>query len=93
LSNAKAIKATVYASITGMIGIFFMRYDLVHDTLIYPMATLKRSEYQLPPTFIEYFPSATEFAIGFGGIGLALFMYYLADKVFNLDETEGAHHS
>lgn len=84
-SNATAIKPMVFASLSGMIGIFFMRYDLVHDTLIYPMATLKRSEYQLPPTFIEYFPSATEFAIGFGGIGITLFLFYLAEKLFNLD--------
>lgn len=87
VSNAKAIKATIYASITGMVGIFFMRYDLVHDTFIYPMQTLKINEYELPPTFIEYFPSATEFAIGFGAIGVALLMYYVAEKVFNLDET------
>ena len=87
LSNAKAIKATVYASITGMVGIFFMRYDLVHDTLLYPMRTLKISEYELAPTFLEYFPSFAEFAIGFGGIGLCLFFYYIADKVFNLDES------
>lgn len=88
VSNAKAIKATVYASITGMVGIFFMRYDLVHDTLLYPMRTLKISEYELPPTFLEYFPSFAEFAIGFGGIGISLFLYYVADKVFNLDETQ-----
>lgn len=92
VSNAKAIKATVYASITGMVGIFFMRYDLVHDTLLYPMRTLKISEYELAPTFLEYFPSFAEFAIGFGGIGISLFLYYVADKVFNLDETEGSHH-
>lgn len=91
LSNAQAVKATVYASITGMIGIFFMRYDLVHDTLIYPMTLLKRSEYQLPPTFLEYFPSPAEFAVGFGGIGLCLFLYYVAEKVFNLDETSSHH--
>lgn len=90
LSNAKAIKATVYASLAGMVGIFFMRYGLVHDTLLHPMTTLKRAEYELAPTFVEYFPSATEFAIGLGGIGLSLFLYYLADKIFNLDET--AHH-
>jgi molybdopterin-containing oxidoreductase family membrane subunit len=90
LSNAKAIKATVYASIAGMVGIFFMRYGLVHDTLLYPMRTLKISEYELPPTFLEYVPSVTEFAIGLGGIGLSLLMYYLADKIFNLDET--SHH-
>ena len=91
-SNAQAIKATVYASIAGMVGIFFMRYGLVHDTLIYPMTTLKRNEYELAPTFIEYFPSLTEWAIGLGGIGLCLALYYVAEKVFHLDETEGAHH-
>lgn len=91
-SNAQAIKATVYASIAGMVGIFFMRYGLVHDTLLYPMTTLKRSEYELAPTFLEYFPSPTEFAIGLGGIGLSLLLYYVAEKVFNLDETEGSHH-
>jgi molybdopterin-containing oxidoreductase family membrane subunit len=75
-----------------MIGIFFMRYNLVHDTLIYPMQTLKVREYQLPPGFVGYFPSATEFAIGFGGVGIALFLYYVANKVFNLDDTPSAHH-
>ncbi|MBE0491442.1 MAG: polysulfide reductase NrfD [Sulfurospirillum sp.] len=86
LSNAEAIKPMVYASLTGMVGIFFMRYDLVHDTLIYPMDTLKRSDYQLPPGFIDYFPSLAEFAIGFGGIGIAIFLFYIAEKVFNLDD-------
>lgn len=84
-SQAKAIKAMVWSSLLGMIGVFFMRYDLVHDTLIYPMQTLKVREYQLPPTFIEYFPSLTEISIGFGGIGVALLLYFLANKVFNLD--------
>lgn len=84
-SNAKAVKPMVYVSLLGMVGIFFMRYDLVHDTLIYPMQTLKITEYQLAPTWIEYFPSPTEFAIGFGGIGLAIFLYYLAEKVFDLN--------
>jgi|GEM_PF-7003002 len=69
-----------------------MRYGLVHDTLLYPMTTLKRAEYQLAPSFVDYFPSATEFMIGFGGIGLSLIMYYFADKIFNLDESEHAHH-
>jgi molybdopterin-containing oxidoreductase family membrane subunit len=84
-TNAQAIKPMVYASLTGMIGIFFMRYDLVHDTLVYPMDMLKRSEYQLPPTLLHYFPSPTEMAIGFGGIGLTLLGLYVAEKVFNLD--------
>lgn len=85
LSNGRALKPMVYASLTGMVGIFFMRYDLVHDTLIYPMTMLKRTEYQLPPTFLEYFPSITEIAIGFGGIGITIALFYIAEKMFNLD--------
>jgi molybdopterin-containing oxidoreductase family membrane subunit len=74
-----------------MVGIFFMRYNLVHDTLVYPMQTLKVREYQLPPGMVSYFPSATEFAIGFGGIGIALMMYYVASKVFKLDDEPHTH--
>jgi len=85
LSNAQAVKPMVYASLTGMIGIFFMRYDLVHDTLVYPMTMLKRNEYQLPPSLIHYFPSVTEMAIGFGGIGITILGLYLAEKIFNLN--------
>lgn len=90
-SNGEAIKPLVWASLSGMIGIFFMRYNLVHDTLVYPMQTLKVREYQLPPGMVEYFPSATEFAIGFGGIGIALMMYYVASKVFKLDDEPHTH--
>ena len=55
VSKAKAIKTLIYASISGMVGIFFMRYDLVHDTLVYPMQTMKTREYQLVPTWVRYF--------------------------------------
>ena len=85
VSNGQAIKPMVYASLTGMVGIFFMRYDLVHDTQLMPLQTLKIREYQLPPTFIEYFPSFAEIGVSIGGIGVCLVMYYLADKLFNLD--------
>jgi molybdopterin-containing oxidoreductase family membrane subunit len=91
-SKGKAIKTMVYASATGMIGIFFMRYDLVHDTQLFPMQTLKTTEYQLAPQWVSYFPSFAEIAIAAGGIGLCLLMYYVADKLFDLDETtEGTH--
>lgn len=84
-SKGKNIKALVWASITGMIGIFFMRYDLVHDTQLMPLNPLKLREYQLPPTFIEYMPSFAEIGISIGGIGVCFIMYYLAEKLFNLD--------
>ncbi len=85
LSNGKAIKTMVFASLGGMVGIFFMRYDLVHDTQLYPMQTLKLREYQLPPTFIEYFPSTTEIFIALGAIGIAITLYYIGDKILYLE--------
>jgi molybdopterin-containing oxidoreductase family membrane subunit len=91
-SKGKAIVTMVYASAAGMVGIFFMRYDLVHDTQLFPMQTLKTTEYQLAPQWVEYFPSFAEISISAGGIGLCLLLYYMADKLFELDETaEGSH--
>ncbi len=85
LSNGKAIRTMVFASLGGMVGIFFMRYDLVHDTQLYPMQTLKLREYQLPPSFIEYFPSTTEIFIALGAIGIAITLYYIGDKILYLE--------
>ena len=79
-----------WASMSGMIGIFFMRYNLVHDTQLKPLQMLKTTEYQLPPTWIHYFPSITEMMISLGGLGLCVAMYYAGTKFFNLDADE--HH-
>ena len=87
-SYGKAIKSLVYASFTGMIGIFFMRYDLVHDSQVAPMMALKTREYQLPPSWVEYTPSAVEWMIGIGAIGLLFIMYYTAEKLFDLDHSK-----
>lgn len=91
-SKGRAIKAMVYASISGMVGIFFMRYDLVHDTQLAPMMPLKIREYSLPPGLVEYIPTATEWMISLGAIGLAFMMYYTADKFFNLDHDPEESH-
>lgn len=88
ISKGKNIKGMVWASILGMIGIFFMRYDLVHDTQVMPLQLLKHREYQLPPTFIEYIPSFAEIGVSIGGIGVCFVMYYLADKFFELDHNK-----
>ena len=74
-----------WASLSGMVGIFFMRYNLVHDTQLKPLQMLKTTEYQLVPTWVEYFPSSTEIMISLGGVGLCLFLYYVGTKLFNLD--------
>jgi len=79
-----------WASMSGMIGIMFMRYNLVHDTQLKPLQMLKKTEYQLAPEWVEYLPSSTEVMISLGGVGLCLAMYYVGTKVFNLDADE--HH-
>ncbi len=85
VNRGKNIKAVVWSSILGIIGIFFMRYGLVHDTQVMPLQTLKIREYQLSPSFVEYMPSFAEIAVSLGGVGVCFVMYYLAEKYFNLD--------
>jgi molybdopterin-containing oxidoreductase family membrane subunit len=77
-----------WISMSGMVGIFFMRYNLVHDTQLKPLQMMKTREYQLAPDWIHYFPSSTEIMISLGGLGLCLLLYYVGTKVFNLDEEE-----
>jgi molybdopterin-containing oxidoreductase family membrane subunit len=80
--------AMFYASLTGMIGVGFMRYNLIHDTQLKPLQMLKTHEYQLAPTWIHYAPSAVEWMITLGGVGLCIALYYLGSKFFNLDADE-----
>jgi len=75
-----------WASLIGMVGIFFMRYNLVHDTQLKPLQMMKTREYQLPPEWVHYFPSSTEIMISLGAVGLCVAMYYAGTKFFNLDE-------
>jgi len=77
--------AMFWASLIGMVGIFFMRYDLVHDTQLKPLQMMKTREYMLPPEWVHYFPSSTEIMISLGGLGIVLLLYYVGTKVFSLD--------
>ncbi len=84
-TGGKAHVALVFASLSGMVGIFFMRYNLVHDTQLKPLQMLKKVEYQLPPEWVHYFPSATEMMISIGGLAFCIAMYWVGTKAFNLD--------
>jgi molybdopterin-containing oxidoreductase family membrane subunit len=77
-----------WASLSGMVGIFFMRYNLVHDTQLKPLQMMKTREYMLAPDWVHYFPSSTEIMISLGGLGLCVAMYYAGTKFFNLDADE-----
>jgi Ni/Fe-hydrogenase subunit HybB-like protein len=85
-SGGKNLVGMFWASLIGMVGIFFMRYDLVHDTQLKPLQMMKITEYQLPPEWVHYFPSAAEIMIRLGGLGICIAMYYAGTKFFNLDE-------
>jgi molybdopterin-containing oxidoreductase family membrane subunit len=86
LTKWRSVTTYVWTSAIGMVGIFFMRYDLVHDTQLKPLQMMKTHEYQLPPSWVEYFPSSTEIMISLGGLGLCMLLYYLGTRAFNLDE-------
>ncbi len=77
-----------WVSLSGMVGIMFMRYNLVHDSQLKPLQMMKKSEYQLPPEWIHYAPSATEIMISLGGLGICMALYWVGTKMFNLDEEE-----
>ncbi len=85
-SMGKNVVGMYWGSFIGMIGIFFMRYDLVHDTQLKPLQMMKTGEYMLPPEWVHYFPSATEMMISLGGLGICILLYYIGTRLFNLDE-------
>ncbi len=85
-SGGRNVTGMFWASLSGMVGVFFMRYNLVHDTQLKPLQMMKIKEYQLAPTWVDYFPSSSEIMISLGGLGLCLMLYYVGTKVFNLDE-------
>ncbi|MDD2399428.1 MAG: polysulfide reductase NrfD [Sulfurovum sp.] len=81
----KNLTGMFWASLSGMVGVFFMRYNLVHDTQLKPLQMMKTTEYQLAPTWVHYFPSMAEIMISLGGLGLCILLYYVGTKLFNLD--------
>ncbi|MDY0194566.1 MAG: NrfD/PsrC family molybdoenzyme membrane anchor subunit [Sulfurovaceae bacterium] len=89
-SKGQDTKKLFFASLSGMVGIFFMRYNLVHDTQLKPLQMMKKELYQLPPEWVHYFPSAAEIMISLGGLGICLALYYVGTKLFNLDSD--THH-
>jgi len=91
MSKGKNLGALVWASFFGLVGVFFMRYDMVHNAQVFPMQTLKIREYQLPPSLVEYTPSSTEWMIALGAIGLAILIYQVGTKLFDL-EPHDEHH-
>jgi len=75
--------ASFIAAIMSMVGLFFMRYDLVIAGQVVPLDVI--DQLPLPVTYLSYFPSWVELAVvclGFGFVGLA---YLFAEKKLDLD--------
>jgi len=83
------IKATLVASISAVIGSFFMRYDLVIAGQLYPMRAATPGAGVQGATangFVTYVPSFTEIAIVIGAISFCCFLYLAAERFLNLNE-------
>ena len=81
--RTRTVFGVMLASLLSTIGIFFMRYDLVIAGQMVPM----REEFG-GPALLGYLPSAAEIAIVVGAVATCLFLYTMAEKLFDL---EGGH--
>lgn len=74
------------AAIPALVGYFFSRYNLVEGLQLYPKLMQKTREYQEAAAMITgYVPSFTEVALSLGGIGVAIVLYYVSNRVLELD--------
>ncbi|MBU0483836.1 MAG: polysulfide reductase NrfD [Proteobacteria bacterium] len=78
--RAQNMKALFLASVSGIIGIFFMRYDLVIVGMIVPhfhgMGIVDQ------PDLYSYFPSMHEIMITVGALGLCCMGFLMGERLF-----------
>jgi len=88
-TKASSLKAAYYAAISAMIGIFFMRYNLVVAGQIVPMrepAPGAGIQGATADGLVHYFPSFSEIAVVIGAIGICIALYLAAERFLNLSE-------
>ncbi len=78
--RANNVHAMFIAGTLSIIGIFFMRYDLVLVGQIVPVY----AEYNLVdfPKYLQYVPSLHEIMITAGGFGLCIMLFLMGEKMF-----------
>jgi Ni/Fe-hydrogenase subunit HybB-like protein len=83
--RTRTVFGVALAGLSTLVGIFFMRYDLVIAGQLVPMREdFGEAGHQL----LHYFPSLAELSIVVGALCLCLLLYSLAEKIFDL---EGGH--
>ena len=83
------LKASLIAAISSVIGIFFMRYDLVIAGQLLPMrepTAGARIQNATMDGLVSYTPTASELTIVLGGIFLCIFLYLASERFLNLNE-------
>ena len=87
-TKGRSIKAALVASCSAIIGIFFMRYDLVVAGQLFPMreATAGSRVQGVVEGLAVYSPSASEITIVAGAIALCAGLYLAAERFLNLNE-------
>jgi molybdopterin-containing oxidoreductase family membrane subunit len=74
------------AAVPALVGYFFSRYNLIEGLQLYPKLMEKTREYQEAVTMItSYIPSLVEISLSIGGIGVAIVLYYVSNRVLELD--------
>ncbi len=78
--KAKNMNAMFVAGALGMVGIFFMRYDLVVVGQLVPHF----HEYNIVdlPNYFSYMPSFHEVMVTLGGMGLCAMAFLMGEKLF-----------
>ncbi len=88
-TKASNLKAAYYASISAMVGIFFMRYNLVVAGQVVPMrepAPGAGIQGATADGLVHYFPSFSEIAVVVGAIAICIGLYLAAERFLNLSE-------
>jgi Ni/Fe-hydrogenase subunit HybB-like protein len=80
LVKGRNMHALFFASLAGMVGIFFMRYDLVIVGQLIPhYHGMGLVDY---PEFLSYSPTLHENLVVIGGIAFCLMLFLMGEKLF-----------
>jgi Ni/Fe-hydrogenase subunit HybB-like protein len=87
--RGRNMNALFIASVAGMVGIFFMRYDLVVIGQLIPhYHGMGLVDY---PEVFTYTPSLHENLVVLGGIAFCGMMFLMGEKMFRGHLSEGQH--
>jgi molybdopterin-containing oxidoreductase family membrane subunit len=78
--KGRSMNGLFVASLAGMVGIFFMRYDLVIVGQLVPAYHgMGLVEY---PELLAYVPSLHEILVVLGGLGFCGLLFFAGEKMF-----------